>query len=99
MAVLKLGFFARNSTSLGSCAADLRTGMYPVACEKKAVLAGLVRNSTNLSALTFRSSEMRAGIASPAPPVVQPAPCGWGRNDVVNDSFPLALALMPLRSP
>src|SRR6266568_3118977 len=53
----------------------------------------------NLSAFTFRASEMRAGMASPAPPVVQPGPCGCGSKSVAYDSLPAAVAAMPARSP
>ncbi len=58
----------------------------------------LVTKSTNFSALRFRSSEMFAGIASPAPPVGHPGvPSGAGRNAVPKSNA--AFAVMPDRSP
>ncbi|SKZ67976.1 Uncharacterised protein [Mycobacteroides abscessus subsp. abscessus] len=98
IAVLKLGFLSRKATIDGSFSADFRTGMYPTFCEKYAVLSVSVMKLMNLSALTFRASEIRAGIARPAPPVGQPTvPSGAGRNAV--PKLNLAFLVIPDRSP
>lgn len=54
--------------------------MYPTFWEKYAVLSPLVTKSLNVSAFFFRSSEIRAGIARPAPPVGQPGAPDAGRK-------------------
>src|SRR5215213_2634450 len=67
----------------GPLIADLRTGMYPVACAQIDVCSGEVANIAYLNAASCFSLGADARMPRPAPPVGQPNATGpFGRNAV-----------------